>query len=147
MQRTILSLIVAAVLVPFVGAQAAGKGKADPAKAAPVSKTFKVGADCKIMSADKAITLADLKVGDKVALRYKDDSGTLNASHIRVLVEPKEGEAPPAKGEHRGGGKGGKRGAPADTDLHAHGAITAVDANAGTITVDVVAPRGERHAK
>lgn len=142
MQKVIVSLIAAA-LVPFLAARAEEAAKPAPAKPALVSKTFKVGADCKILSADKAITLADLKVGDKVGIHYKKDGDTLVAAHIRVFAPP-PADAPKPEAKKGGPRRGevGKDGRPEGE--RAHGAITAVDAQAGTITVEVMKPRAEK---
>jgi hypothetical protein len=137
MRIATVALIVAAVLTPVLAAHAGKAGKANKGAAAAISKTFKVGADTKIETADNPTAkLADLKVGDKVGIAYKDDgTGTLTADKIHVMTE--------AAGA--GGKKGGKKeGAKGNTDLHAHGVVTAVDATAGTITVDVQAPHHKK---
>ena len=142
MSKTIISLIAAAILVPALGFAAEEAG---PGKAAAVSKTFKVGADCKIMAGDKAGALADLKVGDKVGILYKEDGGANVANHIRVLVAPKA-DAPKGeghKGGHHAAAGGADKAGKQPEGLRAHGAITAVDAAGGTITVDVMARRAE----
>ena len=74
----------------------------------------------------KAGALADLKVGDKVRIAFHADGTTSIADRIHLIGEPK-GEGKPAKAP------GGKK----DGDTRVHGKITAVDATAGTITVDV----------
>lgn len=131
MKTAVLAVAVAALIVPSVWA------KDKPAQAAPVSKTFKVGADCKIVgSEDKALTLADLKAGDKIGIVYKDDAGTLVASRVHVMGEPKGDKAA------KGGKKGEKK---ADDLMFARGVITAVDATAGTVTID--AAEGHGHKK
>lgn len=119
MRKLLISLIAVAVAVPLVAVFAE--------KTPPVSQTFKVGADCKVMLAeDKAGALADLKVGDKVRIAFHTDGTASIADRIHLVGEPK-GEGKPAKTP------GGKK----DGDTHVHGKITAVDATAGTITVDV----------
>lgn len=63
------------------------------------SKTFKVGEKTKYSTADKKdAAIADLKVGDKVAVAYTEDGGTLMAHKIAPpesskKKEKKEGEA------------------------------------------------------
>ncbi len=119
MRKLLISLIAVAVAVPLVAVFAQ--------KAPPVSQTFKVGADCKVVLAEeKAGALADLKVGDKVRIAFHADGTTSIADRIHLIGEPK-GEGKPAKAP------GGKK----DGDTRVHGKITAVDATAGTITVDV----------
>ena len=127
MKNTTLALIAAALLTPMLAVYA------NSTNAAPVSKTFTVPAAAKIHTVDNAAaTLADLKVGDKVGIAYHDNNGTLTADKIHVINGPKEG-APkgshPKKGEPK----------PETAELHAHGLITAVDATAGTLTIDVQA--------
>jgi 3-dehydroquinate synthase class II len=120
--RKIVALIAAAVLLPLLAAQAKDKP-------APVSKTFKVEASTKIHVGDnKTATLADIKAGDKVGIAYHDDNGTLVADHIKVEGEKKHEKK--AEGEH-------KKHEPKPGELRAHGVVTAVDATAGTVTVDV----------
>ena len=47
------------------------------------SKTFKVAADCKIAAGEnKDAKLADLKVGDKVIVRYEEAGGAMVAKKI-----------------------------------------------------------------
>jgi hypothetical protein len=121
MRRTLISLIAIAVTVPLMAVFAQ--------KSPPVSKTFKVGAGCKIVVGEnKAGTLTDLKVGDKIRIAYHDDGTTSVADRIHLNVEPK-GEGKTGK-EHVGGKKEGG-------DTMAHGIITAVDTTAGTVTVNV----------
>ena len=122
MRKTLVSLIAVAIAVPLVAVFAQ--------KNPPVSKTFKVGADCKIVLAgDKAGALADQKVGDKIGLAFHEDGATMVADRIHVVAEE--------KGE-KGAGKGAKGGKKADAgDVHARGVITAVDATAGTVTADI----------
>ena len=121
MRKTLVSLIAVAVVVPLVAVLAQ--------KSPPVSKTFKVGTDCKIMLAEEtAGALADLKVGDKIRIAYHDDGTTAVADKIHLIADVKGGAK--AGKAHDGGKK-------ADADTHVHGKITAVDATAGTITVSV----------
>ena len=126
MKTPTLALIAAALLTPVLAVYA------NSTNATPVSKTFTVGADAKIHTVDNpSAKLADLKVGDKVGIAYHDNNGTLTVDKIHVINGPKE-VAP--KGSHP---KGGPK---ADTaELHVHGLITAVDATAGTLTIDVQA--------
>ena len=123
MRKTLISLIAIAVVVPLVAVFAQ--------KNPPTSKTFKVGADSKIVLAeDKAGALADLKVGDKVGIAYHEDGTTLVVDKIHVISEDKAADKAAGKGAkaHEGGLKG---------DVRARGVITAVDTTAGTITADV----------
>jgi len=120
MRKILVSLIAVAVVVPLVAVFA----QQNP----PVSKTFKVGADCKIMlEGDKAGALASLKVGDKVGIAYHEDGATLVADKIHQLGEPKTGDKPakpPGSAKNEG-------------EKHARGKITAVDTTAGTVTIAV----------
>ena len=119
MRKVLISLIACAITVPLVAVFAQ--------KNPPVSQTFKVGADCKILLAeDKVGAIADLKVGDRVRIAFHVDGAASVADRIHLVVEPKAG-GKPAKPP------GGKK----DADTHVHGKITAVDATAGTLTVDV----------
>ena len=123
MRKLLISLIAVAVAVPLVAVFAQ--------KTPPVSKTFKIGADSKIVLAeDKAGTLADLKVGDKIRIAYHEDGTTLVADKVHLVLEA-------AKGAGKAGKPAGGGGKKADGDTHVHGTITAVDATAGTVTVDV----------
>jgi hypothetical protein len=121
MRRTLISLIAIAVTMPLVTVFAA--------KNSPVSKTFKVGADCKIFLADdKAGAFADMKVGDKIRIAYSDDGSNSVAHRIQMIAEGK------------GGGKGDKAhgsGKKTSGDTQARGTISALDKTAGTVTVDV----------
>ena len=124
MRKTLISLIALAVVVPLVAVFAE--------KNPPVSKTFKVGADSKIVLAeDKAGALADLKVGDKIGIAYHEDGATFVADKIHVIVEDKAADKTAGKGTkpHDGGAL--------KNDEHARGVITAVDTKAGTVTADV----------
>jgi len=97
------------------------------------SKTFKVATETKIRAGDsKAAALAELKVGDKVSIAYKESDGTLTAERIRVLSDAKAG-----KGTKKGDGQKAEK---TDKGLRARGIITAIDKAAGTITVDVKTP-------
>ena len=126
MKKTIVSFIVVALLAPVLVAQAGQKGGGRT-----VAKTFKVAADTKILTSEgKAGALADLKVGDKVGLVYKDAAGAMTAEKIHVMSEAK-GQGRGKKGEGRKGEK------PEGGALRAHGVIASVDAAAGAITVDV----------
>ncbi len=120
MRKILVSLVAVAVMVPLISVFA----QQNP----PVSKTFKVGADCKIMlEGDKAGALTDLKVGEKVGIAYHEDGTTLIADKIHQLGEPKTGDKP---AKPPGGSKN-------ESEKHARGKITAVDAKAGTITIAV----------
>ena len=126
MKTTTLALIAAALLTPMLA------GYAGSTNAAPVSKTFTVAAAAKIHTVDNpAAKLADLKVGDKVGIAYHDNNGTLTADKIHVINGPKE--VAPKGARQMGEPK------PETAELHAHGLITAVDATAGTLTIDVQA--------
>jgi hypothetical protein len=140
MKRLTVAVMTALVLATFSIAQAKEGHKA----AAGTSQTFKVGADCKIATADnKNAAIADLKVGDKVHIAYSDAGGTLTAAKIHVATEKPAGDKKP---EHKGDKKEGehKKDKPADDLKHAHGIITAIDAAAGTVTVE---DKGEHHKK
>jgi len=120
MRKILISLIAVAVTVPLVAVFAQ--------KTPPVSKTFKVGADCKIVLAeDKAGALADLKAGDKIQIAYHEDGTTMVADKIHLVVEKSDAKTGKA---HDGAKK--------DTSvLHGYGKITAVDVTPGTVTVDM----------
>ena len=119
-QPNLLRIIAVAVAVPLVAVFAQ--------KSPPVSTTFKVGADCKIVLADdKAGAVADLKVGNRVRIAYHADGTATVADRIHLVVE-KDGTKPSKS-------PGGAKQDP--NELHARGKITAVDATVGTITVDV----------
>jgi hypothetical protein len=103
------------------------------------SVTFKVGADAKIATAtQKGAALTDLKVGDKVAIAYTEADGANTAARIKVITETKKAEGEKKEGEHKKHD--------ADTYKHAHGAITAIDTTANTVTVEVRAGH-EKHEK
>lgn len=124
MRRIIVALLAAAALLPLIAAQAK-----DKAAAGGVSKTFKADASTKIRVGDnKAATLVDIKSGDKVSIAYRDAVGTLVADRISVMGEKKPEK--PAGGEH-------KKHESKPGELRAHGTVTAVDATAGTVTVEV----------
>jgi hypothetical protein len=124
MKNTLLTLVAVTLLTSVLVVQAKQEGAGNT-----TSKTFKVAAETKILTADgKAAALADLKVGDKIALAYKDAAGTLTADSIHVMADTGS-----KKGE-------GHKAANADGAIHAHGVITAIDKTAGTITVDVKQP-------
>ncbi len=125
MKTTIMSVIAAAVLAPFMMASAA------PVDAAI---TFKMSPNVKIHAADNsAIGLADLKVGEKVGIAYQENNGVAVAEKIHVIAPT---NVEPAKGQP------GKAPANPDPFIHAHGVITHVNAAEGTLTADVrVAPK------
>ena len=123
MRKTLISLIAIAVAVPLVAVFAQ--------KNPPVSKTFTVGAESKIVLADdKAGALADLKVGDKIGIAYHEDGTTFVADRIHVASEDKAADKGAGKGTKAHDGK-------LKDDLRARGVITAVDTKVGTVTVDV----------
>jgi hypothetical protein len=121
MRKTLISLIAVAVTLPLATLLA----QQNP----PVSKTFKVGTDCRVVLAeDKAGALTDLQAGDKIGIAYHEDGATSVADRIHLIVETK------------GSGKDGKAHddtKKADTNKHVRGIITAVDTTAGTLTVHV----------
>lgn len=121
MRKTLISLIALALAIPLVAVFAQKE------KTAPVSMTFKVSADSKIMLAeDKAGALTDLKVGDRIRIAYHADGTTSVADKIHLIVETKgQPKAPKTPGT------------PKDGDTHVHGKITAIDTTAGTVTVAV----------
>jgi hypothetical protein len=122
MKNALLTLVAVTLLAPALVVQAKQGGNA-------TSKTFKVATETKILSADsKAAALADLKVGDKVGLAYKEADGALTLSSIHVM--------PDTKGE-KGANKADHKAAKAEGALYVKGVITAIDKTAGTITVDV----------
>jgi len=126
MRKTLISLIAVAVAVPLVAVFAQ--------KNPPVSKTFTVGAESKIvLGADKAGALADLKVGDKIGIAYHEDGTSLVADRIHVMSEDKAADKAAGKGAKPHEGK-------LKEDMHARGVITAVDTKVGTVTVDVHEP-------
>jgi hypothetical protein len=65
-------------------------------------KTFHVPDNCRIVTPnDRRATLADLKVGDVVHIRYRDANGTLLADRIvvRSLGPVQQGESPKPRGK------------------------------------------------
>ena len=62
------------------------------------TKTFAVAPDCKFSGAGKKVTLADLKIGDRVKVTYTQEGDKLIAHHIgHIDLKKKTEEAPPAK--------------------------------------------------
>ncbi|HUJ70897.1 MAG TPA: DUF5666 domain-containing protein [Verrucomicrobiae bacterium] len=106
--RTAMALGIAALAFSFVAPVRAQETTAPPPKPKPhqytgiiesidskagtvivkkdtESKTFKLGEKTKFSTADKKeAALADIKVGDKVTVRYTEDGGVLTALKIGV---------------------------------------------------------------
>ena len=128
--RKSIAIIAALALLPMLAAQAKDKPAAAQAKDKPVavSTTFTTDANTKIRVGDKkTATLADIKVGDKVHITYHDNAGTHVADHVAVMGEKKGGK--PAE---KPAGAEPKKHEPKPGELHAGGAVTAVDATAVT---------------
>ena len=124
-----MKFVTVAVLTLFVLTPLAF-AKEDAGKNPPTSLTFKIGADAKIVTVDKkAAALADLKVGDKIGIAYNEVAGANVVTRIHVIPAGKKPVGEKTEGQHK------KQ--EADTDLHARGTITAIDAAAGTLTADV----------
>ncbi len=122
MKNRIFAFIAVALLTPVLVAQAKQGGNI-------ASKTFKVASDTKILAADnKAVALADLKVGDKVGLAYTERNGALTAQTIHIMADAKS---------QKGANKAEHKSAKSEAGTHARGVITSIDKTAGTITVDV----------
>jgi hypothetical protein len=120
MKTSLLSIIAASLITPFM-----------TVTAAPVESnvTFKVAPNAKIHAADNStITLADLKTGEKVGIAYQETNGVAVAEKIHVIgvthPEPAKPKTPntPAK---------------VDPLLHARGVITQVNAADGSLTATV----------
>jgi hypothetical protein len=127
MKNSILSIIAVTLLIPVMVARAA------PAAAVV---TFKMAQNVKILAADNsALTLAGLKVGERVGIAYQENNGVAVAQKIRVIV-PKKADA--------GKSKVGKGRVKPDVFLHARGVITAVNTAEGTLTTNVHAARVKR---
>ena len=134
--RKSIAIIAALALLPMLAAQAKDKPAAAQAKDKPVavSTTFTTDANTKIRVGDKkTATLADIKVGDKVHITYHDNAGTHVADHVAVQGE-KKAEKPT--------GTEPKKHEPKPGELHAGGAVTAVDAT--TLTVGVHPAHGKK---
>ncbi len=128
MKNPILAIIAVSLFTPVL------------AQAKPVIgvATFKLAANVKIHAAnDSTARLADLRIGERVAISYQDNNGILIAEKIHEVVLPNaddgtgKTETPVPK-------------AKADTDLHAHGVITAIDSSAQTFTADIRVARVKR---
>jgi Cu/Ag efflux protein CusF len=122
---TMIGLWIAALT--FLAAQNTGAGQAQL-----TTQTFTVADTCRISTPDnKQATLADLKVGDKVAIHYQEQNGVAVADRIAEVVPP-TGEhpktTPPASEPHPT--------PPANSDLHAHGTITGIDPQGKTVTIE-----------
>jgi hypothetical protein len=92
--------------------------------------TFAAADNCRIVVNGKRATLADLKVGGTVSIRYRKANGTLIADRVVVRSidpAPPTGDAPP-KGQHQ---------PPLNlsNDLLMRGTITSVNLQANTITI------------
>ena len=90
--------------------------------------TFAIATNCKVSIPGKTkATVTDLKVGEKVGVKYTNNNGTLTAEHIHVM----DAQKPGGQGQKPGGPP------PAGTkpeDLHAHGVITSV--NTATLVIE-----------
>jgi hypothetical protein len=122
---TVIGIWIAALT--FATAQNTGAGST-PA----LTQTFKVADNCRISIPDnKQATLGDLKIGDKVAIRYQEQLGASVANRIAKVVPP-TGEhpktTPPSTEPHPA--------TPANSDLHAHGTITGIDPQGKTLTIE-----------
>jgi len=116
MHRKILSVVVGIVLL---ATQVALAGKN---KASEVGRKFKLAAECQVQAANgRELLLADLAVGDRVSIQFRDLNGVLVADRITRGGKRKDGDTPIPATEESG---------------KAHGAITAVDVQAKTITID-----------
>ena len=114
--RCLVIVVVACALLP--AAPAANN------RAVEVNRTFKVGADCEIAYPNgRELLLADLKVGDRVSIHFRDANGVFVADRVTL---------------HKGGGGGGKpqpvkAGVPV-TDTR--GWIASIDLQAKTLVID-----------
>jgi hypothetical protein len=114
--QKILSVIIGIVLLATQVALA-GKGRASE-----VGRKFKLSAECQILTANgRELALADLAVGDRVSIQFRDLNGVLVADRITRGGKRKDGDTPIPATEESG---------------KAHGAITALDAQAKTVTID-----------
>ena len=116
MHQKILCAVIGIVLL---ATQVALAGKN---KASEVERKFKLGAECQVQAANgRELALADLAVGDRVSIQFRDLNGVLVADRITRGGKRKDGDTQIPATEDSG---------------KAHGAITAVDAQAKTITID-----------
>jgi hypothetical protein len=104
---------------------------AQAAKSGLASQTFKVDDGCKVVTPDKKqATLADLKVGDKVNIRYQSQNGVLVADRI-VVPQPRTAKQPKTSSP-----SGHPQQPPKPTnELRAHGTITGINPQANTVTI------------
>jgi putative ubiquitin-RnfH superfamily antitoxin RatB of RatAB toxin-antitoxin module len=110
---------------------------AQAAKSGLASQTFKVDESCMIVIPDKKqATLADLKVGDRINIRYQSQSGVLVADRI-ALPQPRSAKQPKTSSP-----SGHPQQPPKPTnELHARGTITSINPQANTVTILGKAPR------
>jgi len=99
------------------------------------SQTYKVDDGCQIVTADKKqATLADLKVGDKVDIRYHAQNGTLVADWI-IVHRPRNAQQPktsPPSGQPR----------PKPTnEPRARGTIININTESNIVTIEGKPPR------
>jgi len=78
----------------------AAKGSVTVKNNKDVEKTLLFTAQAKITSADKAVTLADLKVGEKVKVNFTEDAGKLTATKI-ITVPVEKAKAPATRRKKR----------------------------------------------
>ena len=130
MKNRVIQYVFAAVLtiIALVSVQAAKP------QANVISMTFAIATNCKVnIPGNPKASVADLKVGEKVGVKYTNNSGTLTAEHIHVM----DAQKPPAQGQ-----KPGVR-PPSNAKpegLHEHGVITSV--NATTLVIESKVGKG-----
>lgn len=100
--------------------------------------TLVIASNCKVnIPGNTKASVADLKVGEKVGVKYTNNSGTLTGKHIHVM----DAQKAPAQGQKPGNPP------PSGTKpegLHAHGVITSV--NATTIVIESKGGKGAQQA-
>ena len=93
-------------------------------------RTFHLLENCRIVTpADRAATLADLKVGDRVHIRYRDANSTLVAD--RIVVRALDPAQPGESRKHSGKAPP----APKPGNENLRGTIIDINLQAGTITI------------
>jgi hypothetical protein len=127
--RTTIGIGITALAVSATQVAQAGSGL--------TTQSYKVDDGCKIVTADKKqATLTDLKVGDKVNIRYRAQNGTLVADRI-VVQQPRttqQPKTPPPSGHPR------EKSQPTN-GLLARGTIIDVDTQSNTVMIEEKPPR------
>ena len=126
-QLTLAAMVLAMTVVQPAGAARLKTGSVARVAVFQVASTTKI-----VVGTDRAATLQNLNVGDRVSIAYDQENGALVAHHIADGVEHNAKRTgnlstttPSAEHHHTG----------TSTYKHTHGTVRSVDVQDGTLTI------------